>query len=198
MTRKDDIAEAAFALFAERGYAEVRMDAVADRAGVAKGTVYLHFESKEALFRAVVARKLEPAIAAMDSLTGPNAPPGAPALHALYEELAAVIDSGAVGTLLRLLVAEAPRFPELAETHFRTIVQPMTARLQTLLANGAVAGAWQTAAVRDYPMVLIAPVLMAALYRLLFEDMAPLDTAGFLEAFADLALHGLEPSGGSR
>ena len=52
--RPAELLAAALELFVEKGYAGTRLDDVAQRAGVSKGTLYLYFENKEDLFKAVV------------------------------------------------------------------------------------------------------------------------------------------------
>lgn len=191
---KNRIAEAAFALFTAQGYASVRMDAVAAKAGVAKGTLYVHFVSKEALFRAVLTHKLKPATAMLAALSEKDAPTGEEALRRLYARAATLIDSGVTGDLLRLVIGESARFPELPRIYFETIVGPVRSRLGGLLASGAEAGAFRRdPPLADFPMALMAPALMAALWKAMFEPIAPLPTQAFLDAFADLALHGLKP-----
>lgn len=198
MTRQNQIAEAAFVLFSERGYAHVRMEDVARHAGVAKGTVYLYFAGKEGLFRAVIERKLAPVTEALEHLTAEGAPVGEPALRQFYEGLATLVDSGVAGTVLRMVISESVRFPEVAEIYHRTVIAPAADRLAALLDSGAANGVLRPAPVRDYPVLLVAPALMAALWRLMFERMAPLDTSRFLDAFADLAIDGLKPQGENR
>src|SRR3546814_18129915 len=107
LSKRDLIAESAFTLFSEHGYAEVRMDQVAARAGVAKGTVYLYFDSKEALFRAAIAQKLAPVTETLGRLAADGMPAGGPALHGFYVRLATFIARGVAGTVLRLVISES-------------------------------------------------------------------------------------------
>src|SRR5712664_4527940 len=61
--RPEEIVAAALDVFVERGFAAAKLEDVARRAGVTKGTIYLYFENKEALFKAVVRQTIVPAIA---------------------------------------------------------------------------------------------------------------------------------------
>src|ERR671927_705925 len=76
--RPGEILAAALSCFAERGFAATRLDEVAARAGVTKGTVYLYFPSKEELFKAVVREALVPNIRRFEELAA--APSDSPAM----------------------------------------------------------------------------------------------------------------------
>src|ERR1700743_801448 len=69
--RGQAIIEAAFDTFIEQGFAATRLDDVAKRAGVAKGTIYLHFKDKEALFEELIRTAIVPLVARL------GAPPAA-------------------------------------------------------------------------------------------------------------------------
>jgi len=193
-----EILDGAFALFAEYGYAETRIEAVARRAGVAKGTVYLYWRSKQELFRGVVERQLAPAVAAIERMSqartrGPEA-----RLEAIYAQLSEIIATGAPGAVLRLVIGESARFPELAEIYFNSVVEPALARMGTLIGEEMEQGRLRASPVRDYPMAFLAPVLTAALWRSLFETQHPLDIPAFLSAYTDMAMHGLAPGEAAR
>jgi len=191
--RAGEILDAAFALFAKHGYADTRIEAVARQAGVAKGTVYLYCRSKEDLFRGVVERQLAPAVAAIERMT--QAPDLAPAarLGSIYNQLAEVVATGAPGEVLRLVLGESARFPELAEIYFNSIVGPALSRMQALIGEEMDQGHLRESPVRNYPMAFMAPVLTAALWRTMFQARRPLDIESFLAAYSDMAMHGLAP-----
>ena len=112
--RKQAILDAALDVFAERGFEAARLDDVAARAGVAKGTLYLYFEDKEALFEEVVRGAVSPILERLDLLaTAPDLP-----TDKILENLFAVFEKEVLGTkrklLLRLIIAEGPRFPRIA------------------------------------------------------------------------------------
>ncbi len=69
-SRPNELLEAALELFVERGFAATRLEDVASRAGVSKGTLYLYFESKEELFKAVVRSGILPVIENAESMVG--------------------------------------------------------------------------------------------------------------------------------
>ena len=66
--RPSELLEAALELFVEKGFAATRLEDVASRAGVSKGTLYLYFENKDALFKAVVQEGIIPVIAENEAI----------------------------------------------------------------------------------------------------------------------------------
>lgn len=195
MNKQDRILDAAIDVFVARGYADTRMDEVAEKAGVAKGTVYLHFANKDALFEAAIENALAPIREALEFMDGKThqEPVEAKTLHRFYQKISGFVETGVPGAVMRLVIAESGRFPGIAETYFKTIVEPGLGHLEGLLDKGTTDGTFRGETIRDYPMVLIAPVLLAVLWRQLFQDYRPLDTAKLLDAFADMACQGLIP-----
>jgi len=197
MTKQERILDAAIDIFTTRGFADTRMDEVAERAGVAKGTVYLHFDSKEALFQAVVDNALAPIRTALEYMDGNGHadPVNAESLHRFYQSISGFIETGVPGAIMRLVIAESGRFPAIAETYYKTIIEPGLGHLTDILDKGSKDGTFNGALIRDHPMALIAPVLLAVLWREMFQEIRPLDTQKFLQVFADMASQGLNPQG---
>src|SRR5579871_5833754 len=121
--RPREIINAAFEEFRRKGYAAARLEDVARRVGVAKGTIYLYFANKEELFRAVVRSLVEPGLARAAELTahfdGDTAELLRINVEGFYKEL---VEHSGPG-LLRMLLAEAPKFPELTEVYFREVLE---------------------------------------------------------------------------
>jgi AcrR family transcriptional regulator len=116
--REAVILDAAFAEFAARGFAAARLEDIAHRAGVAKGLPHFYFGRKEDLFRAVVRRVLVPT---WTDLTQSSAAPEGPTRDLLRDTLAKMyerlVDNEKVREVMRLLISEGPRFPELIELY---------------------------------------------------------------------------------
>src|SRR5438477_11619386 len=72
--RRDDILAAALDEFSARGFAAARLDDVAARAGVAKGTIYLHFSDKDALFQELLRTVMGPLVAALEATVAVDLP----------------------------------------------------------------------------------------------------------------------------
>jgi AcrR family transcriptional regulator len=192
--RENEILEAAFEEFAARGYAAARIEDVAHRAGVAKGLPSFYFDSKLGLFKAVLRRLVLPdwdALEAQFRGSERSSPE-------LLRELIAMIYDKMVGNprahqLVRLLVAEGPRLPELTEFYHAELVERAIRLLRTLLARGVERGDIRPGPVTDYPQTVMAPALMAVLWSLLFAERHPLDHPRFFAAHLDLVLYGLAP-----
>ena len=180
--RRQAILEAALRVFAERGFEAARLDDVAVRAGVAKGTLYLYFRDKEALFEALVRNAVSPV---MEQFGKVAAAPGIPPLEAL-DTFFALFQREVLGTerklLLRLIIAEGPRFPTIAQFYHREVVSRGLELMRGLAERAAREGAFATDAPARYPQLVVAPLLVAVLWDALFGKIAPLDAGKLLAA----------------
>lgn len=171
--------------FVARGFTATRLDDVAKRAGVAKGTIYLYFKDKEALFQELIRSALVPVVSRVADLpaTGGSA-------RALLENFAATFLRDIAGTqradILRLIISEGPRFPALAEFHYREVVSRGIAGITQLINYGIARGEIRHAALAQFPQIVVAPALVAVIWQGLFGQYAPLDTAAMLRAHLDL------------
>src|SRR6516162_5290522 len=130
--RRQAIIDAAFDEFIDRGYAATRLDDVARRAGVAKGTIYLHFKDKQALFEELVRTALVPLIG---RLAAPPAAGGSvrAALENFAENFVNEVVTTRRGAIVRLIMAEGPRFPDLADFYYREVVSRGLAGMRALI-----------------------------------------------------------------
>jgi AcrR family transcriptional regulator len=180
--RRQAILKAALSVFAAHGFEAARLDDVAARAGVAKGTLYLYFRDKGALFEALVRNAVSPLLEHMRQVA---AAPDISPLQAL-ETFFAVFEKEVLGTerklLLRLIMAEGPRFPAIAEFYYREVVSHGLAMMRALAKRAASEGAFATDAPARYPQLIVAPLLLAVLWDGLFAKIDPLDVAGLLQA----------------
>src|SRR5215813_15108980 len=132
--RRQAIVGAALEEFCARGFAATRLDDVAARAGVAKGTIYLHFDDKEALFREIVGTMLVPLVAVLEEAPPPDVSIRAVIAH-FFEMFVQEIYSTQRRNVLRLVMTEGPRFPELAAFYYRNVVERAIAAMRALLAR---------------------------------------------------------------
>ena len=180
--RKQAILDAALDVFAECGFEAARLDDVAARAGVAKGTVYLHFDDKEALFEEVVRSAVSPILERLDALA---AAPDLPT-DKILESLFAVFEKEVLGTkrklLIRLIIAEGPRFPRIAEFYYRNVVSRIMPLIAKVAERGVERGELLSDAFARYPQLVAAPLLLAVIWDALFAAIKPLDVADFLRA----------------
>ena len=156
------------------------------RAGVAKGTLYLYFPSKEALFEGLVRTAVAPIIVRMSELA---AAPDMPPMKAI-EAFFALFETEVLGTrrklLQRLIISEGPRLPAIAEVYYREVVSRGLALMRTLAERAARQGVFATDASVRFPQLIIAPLLVALIWDGLFAKIDPLDVRRLLAAHAEV------------
>jgi AcrR family transcriptional regulator len=183
--RRAAIIEAALEEFVARGFAATRLDDIAMRARVAKGTIYLHFKDKETLFEELVRTALVPVL---DRLTTP--PPVSGSIREALEGFAKVFIREVAATrradIIRLIVAEGPRFPEIADFYYREVVSRGLAAMRRLIEIGIVRGEIRQTELRDFPQLVVAPVIVAIIWKSLFERHVPLDADEMFRVQLDL------------
>ena len=158
---------------------------MAKRAGVAKGTIYLHFKDKEALFQELVRTALVP-IAARLSAPPPTHIPVRMILETFAEMLAHDIINSPRGDIVRLIISEGARFPSLADFYYREVVSRGVAGMRGLIELGIARGEIRHTALLDFPQLVIAPAIGAIVWQGLFGRLAPLDVAGMMRAHIGL------------
>jgi AcrR family transcriptional regulator len=197
--RPNEILEAAFEEFALHGYAATRLEDVATRAGVTKGTIYVYFESKERVFEALVRERGKVARERMAPFFEERGDPTIDSIRADLDFLfRACTGDQREQELLRLLISEATRFPALVDEHFETVFDPILEKLKERLQRAAKIGTIRAAAVIEYPELLMSPALAMHVCRLLFAERWPLDTERYIETSVDLLLNGLLPDAPQR
>lgn len=198
--RPAELVAAGLAEFARHGYAATRLEDVARRAGVAKGTIYRYFADKEALFLAAVRTEVAPVFDEVVGLV--DAYPGT--TRDLLGLLIGAVHRQLVGSelrvLMRVIIAEGERFPALTEHYYAETVSKGRALLERIVARGLSRGEVRPGAAADLPLVVVAPAIMAALWRMTFDRHAHIDAEAFLAAHLDLVCDGLlrpDPGGAS-
>ncbi|HEY1710187.1 MAG TPA: TetR/AcrR family transcriptional regulator [Rhizomicrobium sp.] len=195
--RPQEILDAALACFAERGFAATRMDDVAERAGVTKGTIYLYFENKDAVFKALVREsigaELSQVVAKVQTFEGHSHA----LLRAVLGTLGHFIGTSDRVVLPKILLAEAGNFPELARFYREEIIDKGLVALSGVIARGIERGEIREIEPQYAARLCIAPILLAILWRTTFAqfDAQPFDYAAFLETHLDVLLRGLSPDG---
>src|SRR5262245_31139886 len=196
--RPAEILAAALECFAERGFAATRMDDVAARAGVTKGTVYLYFQSKEELFKALVRSELLPNIERLEAVASMPGP--APAMiEGLLAVWAGHVYPSKMSVLPKLILSEAGNFPDLAKFYLDEVARRGLKLLRSILRRGVEAGEFRPIDVDHVAYCVIGPLLFSVLWRHSFgpHDDAPLDIAALCRAHLDTLLNGLRRRGGA-
>ncbi|WP_337186022.1 TetR/AcrR family transcriptional regulator [Phenylobacterium sp.] len=185
--RPDEIVAAALEIFAEKGFAAARLDDIARRAGVSKGAVYLYFETKEDVFRAVVERAIAPNLGALRAILGAHPGPFPDLIRQLLGVLVSVAGGTSLGGVLKMVVGEARNFPELARIwHDELVAQALGAATEAIAA-AQLRGEVRAGDPRAYALQLVAPILLGVLWR---ETFVPVGARPF--ELADLAGQHLE------
>lgn len=186
VARRQAILEAALTEFAAKGFAATRMEDVAQRAGVAKGTIYLHFEHKEALFEGILRQVIVPIV---ENVKGVGPRPDEPArafAERLVQPIAERFQQDRVAAVVHLLIAEGPRFPQLAAMYHQLVVEPGMAQIKALARRAQASGELTEDALVRFPQLLIAPLLVGLIWRSLFERFEALDADAMVRAQLDL------------
>ncbi|OHV75394.1 TetR/AcrR family transcriptional regulator [Ensifer sp. LCM 4579] len=189
--RPQEILEAAFEEFTVKGYTATRVEDVAARLGVTKGTVYLYFPTKDVLFEEMFRHMSTPfadLLASVDTLGGSAADRLRALLLLAYDKIA---DDRKTRELLRLSLSEGTRFPDIVDRHHEEFIAPLIAAIGSLVEKGVASGEFREGAVAKFPDVVASSILHIAVWRLMFADRRPIDGPAFIDAHLDLALNGL-------
>jgi AcrR family transcriptional regulator len=183
--RREAIIEAALDEFIARGFTATRLDDVAKRAGVAKGTIYLHFKDKESMFEELIRTALVPMIGRM------TAPPPAggsvrDAVEGFAQNFIREVATTRRGDIVRLIVAEGPRFPAVADFYYREVVSRGLAGMRAMIELGIARGEIRQRNLARFPQILVAPALIAVIWQSLFSKHAPLDATEMFRVHLDL------------
>ncbi len=183
--RRQAIIEAALDEFIARGFAATRLDDIAKRAGVAKGTIYLHFKDKESMFEELIRTAIVPLVGRM------HAPPpiGGSVRDAIETFAKTFIDEVAStrrGDIVRVIVAEGPRFPAIADFYYREVVSRGLAGMRALIELGVARGEIKQKNLARFPQIVVAPALIAVIWQSLFSKHAPLDAIEMFHTHLDL------------
>jgi AcrR family transcriptional regulator len=191
--RPGEIVAAALEVFADKGFGAARLEEVARLAGVAKGTVFVYFPTKQDLFRAVAKTVVS---ANFDRFTDAADRP----LSELVPELlaqAARLEESRAPALVRLLIAESRSFPDIAQVWHDEVVAKMVGLLAGAIERAQAADEVRAGDARLYVFSIIGPMLAASIFREVFSE-----TGAELPSLADLAsqhaatiLRGLDANG---
>jgi AcrR family transcriptional regulator len=184
--RRDAIVAAALAEFSEKGFAAARLDDVAKRAGVAKGTIYLHFADKRALFEGIVHLIIGPALAQLETGYRKDGESMRGYLERIMLPIALSLGTSPRRDVVRLLIAEGARFPEVAEIYYREVVERAMALVRELARSARETGEIGDDTLARFPQLLIAPALVGTVWSSLFERFQPLDIEALFRAQLDL------------
>jgi AcrR family transcriptional regulator len=184
VARRETILKAALEEFSARGFEAARLDDVARRAGIAKGTIYLYFSDKETLFQELVRSEISPIIGTLEHVSHIEAP-----IRMIAEQFVELFVREIIETrrkdIIRLIISEGPRFPKLAEFYYREVISRALGAVRAVLRRAVERGELANDAIARFPQLLIAPALVAIVWNALFDRFEPLDVRAMLRAHFD-------------
>lgn len=193
--RPGELIAAAVELFVERGFTATKLDDVAARAGVSKGTLYLYFTSKEELFKAVIQQGILPVVEQGERMLEEHTGDSATLLRNLIIRWWELVDNSALAGIPKLIVAEAGNFPEVARYFHDNVSKSIDELLGKVLRTGIEKGEFRPIDIDAAIDVITAPVLMRSIWRFSMEPYScrgAIDPVIYLNTHIDLLLNGLQ------
>ncbi len=191
--RPGEIVAAALEVFVERGFEATKLADVARKAGVTKGTVYLYFESKEALFKAVVRETIVPVIAQGEALARSFTGSARELVERLVREYWRLVGETALAGIPKLMMAEAATFPELTRFYYEEVVTRGHRLMASVIERGIKNGEFRPVNVMVAAKLAMSPLMHAVVARLAFASCMPegFNVRTYLDTHIDLYLHGI-------
>ncbi|HRL36906.1 MAG TPA: TetR/AcrR family transcriptional regulator [Ottowia beijingensis] len=194
--RPGELLEAALALFVEKGFAATRVEEVAARAGVSKGTLFLYFPSKEELFKAVVrenaSRHLHDAFREVAGYAGTSAE----LLHEFIRRWWTQYGGTPAAGLTKLIMSEAANFPDLAQYYQDEVVQPSHELVRRIVQRGIARKEFRAIDLTLASHLIVAPLVQMVTWRFSLAPCCPAtqmpDPLKLLDMHADMAVRGLK------
>jgi AcrR family transcriptional regulator len=191
--RPEEIVAAALEVFVERGFAATKLEDVARRAGVTKGTIYLYFENKEALFKAVVRETIVPVIAKGEAIAQAFTGSARDLFEKLVREYWRLVGETNLAGVPKLMMAEAGNFPVLGRFYYEEVAVRGQRLMASVLERGIKAGEFRRVDVAVASKLAMAPLMHAVIARRAFASCMPetFDVGSYLNTHIDLYLHGI-------
>lgn len=163
--RPAELTAAALDLFVERGFAATKLDDIAARAGVSKGTLYLYFASKDELFKAVIQQGLLPVLAQGEEMLAQHQGDAGFLLQALLLRWWELVGQTRLGGIPKLLFSEAGNFPELGQYYYENVILRARGLMRQVLQRGVATGEFRKLDLESSIDVIFAPILMLTIWR---------------------------------
>ena len=188
------IAAAALDTFLARGFSATRMSDVAERAGVGKGTLYLYFPTKQSLFAGIVEEMMGRTLASFNVSQPEPRESVRSFIKRTLQPFVSELEATRRADVMRLVIAEGARFPELAEMYRRITLEPLAELIQRLAKLAYARGELQSNALVRFPLLLVTPALLTAVWNGLYGDETHLDPGELFVAHLDLIFDGRQAS----
>ncbi len=194
--RPAELISAALDLFVERGFSATRLEDVAARAGVSKGTLYLYFPSKEDLFKAVVRGGIVPAIERAEKRLEDHRGGAGELIRDLVMGWWVSVGNTRLGGIPKLMISESGNFPELAQFYYDEVISRGHRLMAAVVQRGIDSGEFIAVDVEYVMRLVIAPLWLLTVWRFSFDqcDSCKLDPVTYLDTHLELILRGLRKS----
>lgn len=191
--RPTEVLEAALDVFFEKGFAAARLEDIAARAGVSKGTIYLYFASKDDVFEALVRSIPMPNVEQLRALATDATIPADKMLRRALTFMGGVLRDERMMKFPRLVIGEGGRFPKLAETYKREVISRGAAIIGAIIERGIEQGRFRDVDPQHAAFDAVSPLLFTAIWRTTFErfDSAPFDSQAFVDQHIETFLRGI-------
>ncbi|MBA3904148.1 MAG: TetR family transcriptional regulator [Rhodocyclaceae bacterium] len=191
--RPAELTAAALDLFVEKGFAATRLDEIAARAGVSKGTVYLYFSGKEDLFKAVIRESLLPLLAEGEKLVASMHGPAGDLFKAIVMRWWEMVGENPIGGIPKLIFAEARNFPEIARFYAEEVIERGKRLLVAVFRRGIDSGEFRPFDPELLVHIVFSPLMMRVIWKHSLDccgvTTVPIDI--YLREYLELTLRGL-------
>lgn len=197
--RPAEVLDAALSEFFEKGFEAARLEDIAARAGVSKGTIYLYFHSKEDIFEALVRSVPQANLALLQQVLDDPDQPADVLLERFLQIIGTFIRDERLSRFPRLVISAAGRFPKLADMYRNNVIEPAAAQLATIIEAGVARGIFLPVHPQQAAYAAVAPLLFAAIWKTTFqrENETAFPDAGFVEQHIRMFIRGIRKDGGS-
>lgn len=196
--RPREICAAALEIFAEKGFAAAKLDEIARRAGVSKGTLYLYFKDKEELFGAVVRNTVSPNIEAVRASLEQTDLPFEQIVRVFLPRFAALTSQLPIGAVAKMVIGESRNFPEIAKVWHDVVLSKAIGTLEAIISRAQARGEVRPGDPRLQAFSLMGAMMMGVIWHETLEPVggAPLDIEALARQHAETVLDGLLSEGG--
>lgn len=196
-SRHAELIDAALELFVARGYDATRLEDIAARAGVSKGTLYLYFAGKEELFKALVSETIVPLIHSFGEGIARSRAPSDELLHRFFFGWWSKVGATRLSGIAKMIVAEARNFPDMARFFQEEVITPASRVLASILERGIASGEFRPVDVEVAVNLWMSPIALKAIWsHSIGPCCAPelaIEPERFLNAHLEFVLSALAP-----
>ena len=192
-SRGEEILEAALAQFSEHGYARTKLDDLAKAAGISKGTLYLYFENKEAIFKSVVTHYVFPEIERAEISLLSFKGSSAELIHKLIHQWWDIVGETNLGCLPKMIISEANNFPDIAQFYVDNVIQRVRHLVIKIIKAGIDKKEFRKCDPEYVARVLISPMVFTAIWEnsLVTYDSEEYDVRKFVDTHLEIFIKGI-------